>query len=71
MTDILIKELEKDDGTEAVRIVRRSDGVFSYQKVWRRPDGDEVGLYAGLYDSAETAEREARDRIPWLVSQFH
>ena len=68
VTDDLIEEIENDDGTRCIRIVRRWVGLYSYVQV--SYDLPEIaglpGPYCGVYDSAETAEREARARVPWL-----
>jgi hypothetical protein len=63
-----LKHLVSPDGRCRVLIVQRPDGVFSYQfqfleetqtgAQWGAP-----GPCGGLYDSAETAEQEARARL--------
>jgi hypothetical protein len=68
----LIKVLTSDAGPEGVWIVQRSDGVFTYRIGRRDGSGEQVStIDVGLYDSAETAENEARARTSWLVPQFH
>jgi hypothetical protein len=69
MVDHLIKEFISADGLQRVWIVEREDGAFSYRRIW-----DEYseatgrrGPYCGIYDSAETAEAEARSRVPWIA----
>ena len=63
MPDRLLKTIAFDSGSRALA-VQRGDGWYSYrmqflsevngQMVWSPP-----GPYVGVYDSAETAEREA------------
>ncbi len=69
MVDHLIKEVIGADGLQRVWIVERADGTFSYRRIW--DDNSEVagtpGPYCGIYDSAETAEAEARSRVPWMA----
>ena len=63
------------DGSERVQIVRRDDGLFSFDhyhcaRAWDKslywapvaPWGSSLPLC----NSAETAEREARGRIAWM-----
>jgi hypothetical protein len=72
--------LESPDGTERVLILKRPDGAFTYRRQWlsekpRPVDGEEKwsqpGPDCGIYDAADTAETEARQRVPWLKAQFH
>jgi hypothetical protein len=65
--------LESPDGTERVLIMQRPDGAFTYRRQWRFEEGrwSSPGPDCGIYDSIDTAEREARQRIPWLKAQFH
>ncbi|MBY8821849.1 hypothetical protein [Sphingomonas colocasiae] len=73
--------IEHPDGSVRVLIVRRSDGVYAYRLQWRSvpmaiadPDSDDwgpAGPDCGLYDSADTAETEARQRVAWLKAGFH
>lgn len=73
--------LEHPDGSERVVILRRADGIYSYGMQWRSQspltvdanhgDWGPIGPDCGLYDSADTAETEARQRIAWLKAQFH
>ena len=65
----LIATLPHPDGSERVLIVRRDDGLLTYQRQWRLPDDSDWGVPGsdcGLYDSVQTAEDEARLRIGWL-----
>lgn len=49
-----------------VHILKRADGTFTYRKQSSAKDGwGPIGLDAGVYDSAETAESEARARVWW------
>jgi len=66
--DRLIKEFISTDRIRRVWIVQRDDGIYSYRCLWY---GDpriagKAGPYCGLYDSADTAETEARSNVPWL-----
>jgi hypothetical protein len=76
--DAWIKILERSDGQERVVISRRADGVYTYrhqlidperandEDPWGRP-----GPECGLYDSSDTAETEAMQRVEWLKAGFH
>jgi hypothetical protein len=78
---MILKYLESPNGDERVLILQRSDRCYSYRRQWRSvasratsADEDEwqtPGPDCGIYDSADTAETEARQRVPWLKSQFH
>lgn len=66
----LDKVLKVFEGPNArVLIVHRAEAGFSYRlqtrfgAAWSDP-----GPYVGIYDSAETAEDEARSRVWWLAS---
>jgi len=69
----------KADGTERVLICRRSDGRFTYRRQWADLSvitGQDfcwgaVGPDLGIYDTPETAELEAMQRVPWLKANFH
>jgi hypothetical protein len=67
MEEEVVRILEAKN--DRLLIVKRSDGIFSYRTQrrdragWGRPS-----LIAGLYDSRETAESEARSRIWWLAA---
>ena len=69
MTDHLIKEVISVDGLQRVWIVEREDGTFSYRRIWNDNAGvaGMPGPYCGIYDSAETAEAEARSRVSWMA----
>ena len=76
-----VKVFESPEGDERVLICRRSDGLFTFRRQRRSDDplvaGSEEeawgppGLDCGIYDSADTAETEAMQRVPWLKGQFH
>jgi len=52
-----------------VYIVRRADGAYTYRKQLSAGDGwGPMSLDSGIYDSAETAESEARLRVWWLAN---
>ncbi len=71
--------IEKPDGGERVVICQRLDGNFSYRRQWADASvitGDDpgwglLGPELGIYDSPETAETEAMQRVPWLKARFH
>lgn len=71
MVEEVLKTLTDDTCDERVVIVRRADIVFTYRREWHGEGGWCCGLDLGLYDSADTAETEARMRIGWLVPAFH
>jgi hypothetical protein len=72
VTEKLIKILVNDAGDERVLVVHRADGAYTFQRQRKHTDGwSGLGPALGLYDSAETAENEARSRVPWLVPLFH
>jgi hypothetical protein len=72
----LIKRVESPDGARALEIFHGNHGLFRFDEMkWCAPDIDdpyeEEGYWAptmcsGLYDSADTAERDARAELPWL-----
>lgn len=63
--DEILKTLESEN--ERVLIVRRRDGAFSYRRQIHLFDGwGDPGPMLGLYDTAATAEIEARARVWWL-----
>lgn len=72
MTEAIVRALLHPAGAERVLIVRRFDGRFTYRRQERA--GAEWGpatIDAGVYDSADTAETEARQRVVWLKEFFH
>ena len=71
MTERILVTIVSPNGKARVQIVHRADGAYTYrqQHVTTTPSGLDWGLAgpdAGIYDSAETAEREARSRVWWL-----
>lgn len=65
MTEQVIKVIEQLKSR--VLIVRRADGAFTYRRQWSEGNSwGEPGPDCGIYDSAETAESEARSRVWWL-----
>lgn len=72
MPEQLVKEITNVDGTFRVIVVRRSDGRFTYREQEKSASGwGPATIDAGVYDSAETAESEARQRVKWLRALFH
>ena len=72
MAEEMVREILHPGGALRVTIVRRADGRFTYRRQQREGlDWGPATIDAGVYDSAETAETEARQREPWLKSQFH
>ena len=83
MSNLTIETITNDAGNRRVRIVRRSDGLFSYQEeelvpVYADPELAErlqnyepvwspIGQDLTLCESQEAAEREARGKIEWLA----
>ena len=69
--DTIAGTLTRPDNLERVLLVRRADGLATYRRqssdsasgVWRPPGPD-----AGLYDTVEMAEAEARARVWWLAA---
>ena len=70
MSGDVLKILTNDAGDERVLVVRRSDGSHAYRRGWHGEGGWSDGPDLGLYDSAETAETEARARVSWLIPAF-
>ncbi|MDI1282726.1 hypothetical protein [Brevundimonas sp.] len=60
----------RPDNLERIVIVRRDDGLFSYQKQVAERDGawGSPGPACGLYDSPETTISEAKQRVWWLLA---
>lgn len=72
MTEKVVREIVHPAGTVRVIIVRRVDGRFTYRRQERSGlDWGPATIDAGVYDSADTAETEARQREDWLKSLFH
>lgn len=72
MAEEIVRTLNHPKETKRVIIVRREDGRFTYR--WQERRGNDWGaasIDAGVYDSADTAEAEARQRERWLKDLFH
>lgn len=65
MKDLTEKLIEL--GNNRIHIIRRVDGSYTY-KHQVNSDGKwgELGPLCGIYDSAQTAEEEARARVWWM-----
>ena len=71
MADEIVQTIDHPFGTRRVIIVRRADGRFAYR--WQNRCGSgwsAASIDAGVYNSAETAEMEARQREQWLKDLF-
>jgi hypothetical protein len=67
MADVVVKVIEGPNAR--VQIVQRGDGAFTYRTSARGLDGwSASGPDLGIYDSADTAEAEARRRVWWLAA---
>jgi hypothetical protein len=72
MAEEIVRTIEHPLGLKRVIVVRRFDGRFTYRWQERRGRGwGAASIDAGVYDSADTAEAEARQREPWLKTMFH
>jgi hypothetical protein len=68
----IVRTIDHPLGVKRVIIVCRDDGRFTYRRQERCDTGwGATSIDAGVYDSAETAEAEARQREPWLKAMFH
>lgn len=68
----VVKVLEGRDTTRRALICRRNDGSFTYGQQFAEGDHwGPMGPHCGIYDSALTAETEARLRCEWLKKVFH
>lgn len=71
MAEEIVREISHPSGVKRVLLLRRADGRFTYR--WQERDGSAWGpmsIDAGIYDSAKTAETEARQRVSWLKDLF-
>lgn len=71
--DAVLGALTSPDGKVRAVIVRRADGTYTYRAQWFVETSTWVGWSplgppAGVYDSAETAESEARGRFGELTA---
>lgn len=70
--DVVLKVLTHSDGRRRVSIVRRTNGWFGFEEEEFSEDPLEMCWLPSaaesfaIFDAAETAEREARNRIEWL-----
>ena len=72
MTGHIVREIPHPNRTIRVIIVRRADGKFTYRRQEKNGlDWGPATVDAGVYDSADTAEIEARQRVSWLKARFH
>jgi hypothetical protein len=68
----IVREIAHPSGNRRVLLIRRPDGRFTYRSQEREgADWAPMSLDMGIYDSADTAEMEARQREAWLKSLFH
>lgn len=72
MAEEIVREISHPAGDRRVLLIRRADGRFTYRSQERcAADWGPVSLDKGVYDSADTAELEARQREAWLKDLFH
>jgi len=72
MAERIVREMSSRCGGLRVIVVRRDDGRFTYRRQERV--GREWGpatIHAGVDDSPDTAETEARQRVTWLRDLSH
>jgi hypothetical protein len=68
----VVKVIDHPNRDRRVLIVIRADGRFTYcWQEWLDGAWGPRSIGAGVYDSALTAETEARQREPWLKAGFH
>jgi len=71
MVERTLRTLAGKDAFTRVLVVERGDGAFTYRLEMVGQDGaSSVGPDCGIYDSAETAEAEARSRVASLNEVF-
>lgn len=61
---MIVKTLER--GRNRVQILRSEDGYVYRMRSAGNEGWGELGPICGYYDSVETAEAEARERVWWL-----
>lgn len=67
-----IKTIERADGKARLHIFARNDGLFEYRGEAEIMGDEYEGIYwdhtefSGLYATAEDAERDAFNEVPWL-----
>ena len=75
----VVKTIQDPTGRREVRIVQNSDGSFGFEEwrlsaypsaiVGRGEFWEPISTGRTLADSAETAEREARAGVDWLIPE--
>jgi hypothetical protein len=70
--DEVLETIYGPDGTRRVHIVRRKNGTFGHEEEYFSTDEYEMcwiplSRHLSVFDSAETALREARSRMGWLL----
>jgi hypothetical protein len=72
VSEKILKTLTSANGQARVLIVERTDGRVTYRTQLREPirqnQWGAESVDCGLYDSAETAEAEAKGRVWWLAA---
>jgi hypothetical protein len=72
VSEAIVKEIIDPAGQARVLIIRREDGRYTYRRQNREAlDWGPQTIDAGVYDSPDTAETEARQRVAWLRKLFH
>jgi hypothetical protein len=72
MTDLTFKQVVSDDHCFRLTIVRRDDGLFFYRSDWLSPCLDPRDAWQEgppsheQFATAQEAEADARERLPWL-----
>jgi hypothetical protein len=65
-----VKTFESVDGKSKLFILRRDDELYQFVGMSEQEeDGESFWApsdYSGLFDSVQTAEREAAGNVPWL-----
>jgi hypothetical protein len=66
----VVKTLTCDDGTRLLEIAQREDGLYRYiehRKLTARGETYwETGVFSGVFQSLDDAEREAQANLCWL-----
>lgn len=75
-SDLLVKQVVSPDGLRCLWVLLRRDGFYTYEHAVLQHENDENGAWswwtdagqgpAGLFASAEAAERDARGAIDWM-----
>ncbi len=77
--EVRLATFESPDGSQRVVLCRRIDGNFTYRMQFadlNMLDGPDfgwgrLGPDCGVYDTIETAEAEAMQRVAWLRLRFN